>query len=184
MLRVGVDAAVPADGALVADGVAQLATERAREVLRVDAEGFLRPRSVRLEHGADDPDAGYETWYDTAALLREVLDPLAPGGSGRWLPSLWDPARDRATRALRRAAAPGAVLVLTGPFLLRWELSGAFDVVVHLQTSPAAVGRRVPAADRARVVGAWSRYVEEARPAERAGVLVRAEDPRRPALVG
>ncbi len=184
VLRLGVDAAVPDDARAFADAAAAAAERRGRAVLRVSAEDFLRPRSVRLEHGADDPDAGYGARYDTAALLREVLDPLAPGGRGRWLPALWDPGRDRATRAERRPAPPGAVLVLDGPFLLRWELAGALDVVVHLQTSAAAVGRRLPPADRPRVLGAWARYLEEADPAARADVLVRAEDPRRPAVVG
>lgn len=152
-------------------------------MLRVSAENFLRPRSLRLEHGPHDPDAGYEGWYDTYALLREVLDPLGPGGAGTWLPALWDAERDRATRQSRRAAPPGAVLVLTGPFLLRWELSGALDAVVHLQTSAAAQRRRLPAADVDRVVGAWARYLEETDPASRADLVVRCEDPRHPALV-
>ena len=182
-LRLGVDGAVSGDRALVTDALAAVLESRANPVLPVSAEDFLRPRSVRLESGREDPDAGYESWYDTSALLREVLDPLAPGGSGRWLPTLWDTARDRATRAPRRVAPPGAVLVLDGPFLLRWELAGAFDAVAHLTTSPAAITRRCPAPDAARVTGAWARYLDETAPAERADVLARAEDPRRPALV-
>ena len=181
--RLGVDGAVPGDRVLVADALAALLEADARPVLRVGAEDFLRPRSVRLESGPDDPDAGYEAWYDTWALLREVLDPLAPGGSGRWLPTLWDVASDRATRAPRRDAPPGAVLVLDGPFLLRWELAGAFDAVVHLSTSPAAIARRCAAPDARRVAGGWARYLDETDPAGRAEVLARAEDPRRPALV-
>ncbi len=183
VLRLGVDGAVAADRALVADALVATLDASARRVLRVSAEDFLRPRSVRLEHGGDDADSGYERWYDDGAVLREVLDPLAPGGSGTWLPSLWDAARDRATRAPRRDAPPGAVLVLDGPFLLRWELSGAFDAVVHLTTSPAAIARRCPAADVARTVGAWARYLDETDPAVRAQVWARAEDPLRPALV-
>lgn len=183
-LRLGVDAAVPGDRALVADALTALLAGDARPVLRVRAEDFLRPRSVRLESGPHDPDAGYESWYDTYALLREVLDPLSPGGSRRWLPTLWDAERDRATRERPRDAPPGAVLVLDGPFLLRWELSGAFDAVAHLSTSAAAIARRTHAADTARVGGAWARYLDETGPAARADVLARAEDPRRPALVG
>ena len=183
VLRLGVDGAVDGDRALVADALVAVLEARAAPVLRVRAGDFLRPRSVRLESGADDPDAGYEAWYDTWALLREVLDPLAPGGSGEWLPTLWDAARDRATRAPRLDAPPGAVLVLDGPFLLRRELAGAFDAVAHQSTSPAAIARRCPAADVTRVSGAWARYLDEARPTTAADVLVRAEDPRRPALV-
>ncbi len=184
VLRLGVDGAVPGDRVLVADALEASLGARARPVLRVSAEDFLRPRSVRLEHGADDPGSGWERWYDDAALLREVLDPLAPGGGGLWLPTLWDVGRDRATRAERRRAPAGAVLVLDGPFLLRWELSGAFDAVAHLVTSRAAITRRCAAQDVARTTGAWARYLDETEPEHRAEVLVRAEDPARPALVG
>ncbi len=166
-----------------ADAVEAALTARGRPVLRVSAEDYLRPRSLRLEHGGRDPDAGYESWYDLYALLREVLDPLGPGGSGAWLPALWDAERDRSTRLPRRDAPPGAVLVLTGPFLLRWEMSGALDAVVHLQTSPAAQRRRLPEDDADRVTGAWARYLEETDPAPRADVVVRCEDPRHPPVV-
>ncbi len=168
---------------MFADAVVVAVEASGRTALLVSAEDYLRPRSLRLEHGPHDPDAGYEGWYDAYALLREVLDPLGPGGSGAWLPALWDAERDRATRQPRREAPPDAVLVLTGPFLLRWELSGAFDAVVHLQTSAAAQRRRLPPDDGTRVVGAWERYLAETDPARRADVVVRCEDPRHPAVV-
>lgn len=152
-------------------------------MLRVRAEDFLRPRSVRLEHGHDDPDVGYERWVDHLALRREVLDPLGPDGDLGWLPTLWDVDRDRATRAARVAAAPGSTLVLDGPFLLRWETADAIDVSVHLVAGRAALARRLPVQDVARVSGAWARYTEETWPAERADLVVRVEHPERPALV-
>ena len=61
-----------------------------RQVLLVDVADFLRPASLRLERGCDDPDAFYEDWIDVAALRREVLEPAGPGGTRRLLPSLWD----------------------------------------------------------------------------------------------
>jgi hypothetical protein len=180
--RIAVDGPVPVDAARVAAAVAAALAAAGRPVAPVSAENYLRPRSVRLEHGADDPDAGYERWYDWSALRREVLDPLGPDGDGSWLPSLWDAARDRATRAPRHVAVPGAVAVVDGPFLLRWETAEAFDVSVHLDVSPAAVARRVPPEDLGRVTGAWRRYLEETDPASRADFVVRLDDPARPAL--
>lgn len=181
--RVAVDGAVPADTAMVADAVAAAVAAAGRPVARVRAEDFLRPRSIRLEHGPADPDAGYERWYDWHALRREVLDPLGPGGRGTWLPTFWDAERDRATRAPRLRAAPGTVCVLDGPFLLRWETADAVDVSVHLSTSTEALARRVAAADLPRVAGAWARYVAETWPADRADVVLRFDRPTSPALV-
>lgn len=181
--RVAVDGAVPHDTSLVGDAVADAVAAAGRPVARVSAEGFLRPRSTRLEHGATDPDAGYERWYDWSALRREVLDPLGPGGVGTWLPALWDAQRDRATRAPRRYAVPGTVAVVDGPFLLRWETADAVDVSVHLVVSPAALGRRLPPTAVERVTGAWARYEGETWPDRRADVVLRLDDVRRPALV-
>jgi hypothetical protein len=113
--RVAVDGAVQADTAMVADAVAACVEAAGRPVLRVSCEDFLRPRSVRLEHGAGDPDAGYERWMDHLALRREVLDPLGPETQGEptWLPTFWDSQTDRSTRENVRVAVPGSVLIVT-----------------------------------------------------------------------
>src|SRR5690348_17725829 len=34
------------------------------------------------------PMAFHDLWYDVGTLRREVLEPLGPGGDGRWLPKL------------------------------------------------------------------------------------------------
>jgi hypothetical protein len=147
----------------------------------VDVRDFLRPASVRLERGRDDPDAFYEDWLDLAALGREVLEPLAPGGSGRILPSLWDAERDRATRSDYVDVPPRGAVVVSGWFLLGAGLP--FDLTVHVALSPAARRRRVPAADAARELPAWERYDAEVQPAGWADLVVRADDPARPALI-
>jgi hypothetical protein len=183
-VRVGVDGAVGIDTGRIADEVARCVANAGRPVARVRREDFLRPRSVRLELGVSDPDAGWERWYDDSALRREVLDSLGAGvATPAWLPALWDQQRDRSVRAERQLAAPGHVVVVDGPYLLRWELADAFDLVVHTQESDAAVARRVAAEDLTRVIGSWRRYVEETAPAERASYVVRMDDARHPALV-
>ncbi len=169
---------VAADTASLADAVTGLLRAAGDAVVRASRTAFVRPRSVRLEHG-EDPDAPWERWYDDDGLRRELLDPLGPGGSRLVADSLWDVVTDRATRAPRRPAPPGAVVVVDGPFLLRPELADAFDLVVHLQTSDAAAARR--GADA--LTPSWRRYLGEVDPARRADVLVRHEDPLHPALV-
>jgi hypothetical protein len=146
-------------------------------VLRASRSGFLRPRSLRLELG-DDPLAPYERWYDDAGLRRELLDPL---GDGRLqvVTTLWDAARDRATREPRRPVPPGCVAVVDGPFLLGWALADAFDHTTHLQTSRAAVHRR----GAGELAASWQHYLDEVDPAGTADVVVRSDDPQRPAVV-
>ena len=179
-LRVAVDGAPAAAPGRLADALVAPLRAAGRPVVRVAAADFLRPASVRLEHGREDPDALLGGWLDVAALAREVVDPLGPGGSGRYLPSLWDPVRDRATRAPAQTAPPGAVLVLDGSLLLgRWL---DLDLTVHLALRPASLARRTPSADR-WTLPAFDRYAAEVAPEEAADVVVRVDDPARPAVV-
>ncbi|MER7703981.1 uridine kinase [Kitasatospora sp. NPDC097605] len=179
-LRVAVDGAAAAGPGVLADALVEPLRLRGLPTLRVPAAGFLRPASVRLEYGRHDADAFHDLWLDDGALLREVLDPLEPGGTGRVLPSLRDPVTDRATRAPYTVLAPGGVLLLDGALLLgRWL---PLELTVHLALSPAALARRTAPQER-WTLPAFARYDAETVPTEAADVTVRLDDPRHPALV-
>ncbi|WP_369182217.1 uridine kinase [Streptomyces sp. Y1] len=179
-LRVAVDGAGPARPGALADALVEPLRLRGRPSFRVSAADFLRPASIRLEYGHHDADAFHDLWLDDGALLREVLDPLEPGGTGRVLPTLRDPVTDRSTRAAYHQLPPGGVLLLDGPLLLgRWL---PLELTVHLALTPAALARRTPA-DQQWTLPAFARYEAETAPAEAADLTVRMDDPRHPALV-
>ncbi|MEV5409037.1 uridine kinase [Thermopolyspora sp. NPDC052614] len=178
--RVAVDGAPPTEPARLADGLVDPLRVRGRQVLRVSAGDFLRPASLRLERGRTDPDAFYEDWLDVAALRREVLDPLAPGGTGRVLPALWNAATDRSYRRPYVDLPPGGVVLVDGTLLLGLGLP--FDLAAHLWLSPGALARRTAEAERWRLP-AYDRYEREVAPARAADVAVRVDDPRHPALI-
>jgi hypothetical protein len=178
--RVAVDGAPAARPDELADALVDPLRVRGREVLRVSAGDFLRPASLRLEYGRDDPDLYYTDWLDAGGLMREVLAPLEPGGTGRVLPALWDSAVDRAIRADYRSLPSGGVVVLSGAILLGRGLP--FDYVVHLWMSPAALERRTEPGRR-WMLPAYARYAAEAAPTQVADMVVRVDDPRHPALV-
>lgn len=180
-VRVAIDGAPAARPGELADALTGPLRLRGREVLRVSAADFLRPASLRFEYGRTDPDAFYNDWLDYGALSREVLNPLEPGGSGKVLPTLWDSAVDRATRAPYVTLPPGGVLLMDGALLLGRRLP--FEVTVHLWLSPGALARRTPE-DLRWTLPAYARYEEEAGPLDTADVVVRADDPRHPAIVG
>jgi hypothetical protein len=109
-----------------------------------------------------------------------VLNPLGRGGSGRYLPALWDLARDRAVRARPRTMPDGGVLLVPGSLLQGVGL--AFDVVVHLRVAPAA-RRRLTPREQAWELPAFDRYDDEVDPVSLADAVVLADHPDRPALV-
>ncbi|WP_426514331.1 uridine kinase [Dactylosporangium sp. McL0621] len=178
--RVAVDGAPTAGVHDLAEALAAILHEAGVFALHVPAGGFLRAASLRLERGRTNPDAYYEDWLDLRALTREVLGPAGPGGTGRVLPSLWDPGTDRATRARYTQVPPHGVVIVSGVFLLGAGLD--FDVSVHLLQSDAALARRLPA-DLAWTLPAYGRYRDEVMPEYQADLVARADDPHHPALV-
>jgi len=179
-VRVAIDGAPAADPDALADALVDPLRVRGRPAVRIATGDFLRPASVRLEFGRTNPDTFYAGWIDEAALRREVLDPAAPGGSGRIVTRFWDARRDRATREPYTALPPNAVLLVSGPLLLGAGLP--FDVSVHLEMSAAALDRRTDP-DLRWTLPAYARYGDEVGPASFADVVVRLDDPRHPALV-
>ncbi|OXM73449.1 MULTISPECIES: uridine kinase [Amycolatopsis] len=177
-VRVAVDG--PAGTTTLADALVDPLRVGGRAVQRVSTVDFLRPASLRFEYGKENPDSRYWSWLDEGALRREVLDPLGRNGSGLVLPALWDAARDRATRRERVPLPPPGVLIVDGEMLLGRGLP--LELTVHLQLSPAALRRRLPE-DEQWALPAFERYEEEVRPAETADVVVRADDPRHPAVL-
>lgn len=179
-LRAAIDGPPAAAPGELADALVAPLRARGRDVVRVSAGDFLRPASLRYEFGRDDPDVLYDDWLDVGGLVREVLAPLEPGGTGKVLPSLWDSTVDRATRAEYTTLQPGGVLLLDGALLLGRDLS--LDLTVHLTLSPAALARRT-ADDQAWTLPAYARYEREVAPGSTADVVLKVDDPRHPALI-
>lgn len=178
-LRVVVDGAPPARPGELADALIDELRLRSRPVQRVSAADYLRPASLRLERGREDPMAFYDDWLDLGGLTREVLDPAGPGGSGRVLPALWDAAADRARRGERVTLPPAAVVLLDGALLLGRGLG--LDVTVHLAMSQPALGRRIDPSLR-WTLPAYRHYAAEVEPTTVADHVVFLEHPQRPAL--
>lgn len=178
-LRVAIDGPPCADPGAWADALVEPLRTRSRPALRVEAETFWRDASVRLEYGRTDVHAYAHDWLDAAALRREVLDPLVPCGRGEFLPSLRDPVSNRATRAARKPAPEGAILLVSGSLLLGRDLP--FDRTVHLAVSAAGRQRRTPE-EQAWTLPAYADYDAEVDPLRRADVVIRLDDPRHPAV--
>lgn len=159
--------------AAIADALLPGLAAAGRAPVRVRADDFLRPAGERFEHGREDEQSFRERWLDAAALEREVL-----ARDDAYLPALWDAEHDRSARRAREPLGERSVLLVDGVLLLGRGLSA--DLVVHVALSTAALGRRgVPAWQ----LPAFAAYDEQVRPGQVCDVLVRAEDPLRPAVL-
>lgn len=174
MVRVAIDGPPGARPNEFAESLREPLQVLGRPLIVVLATDFWRDASLRLEHGRTDVES-YPAWLDDGALRREVLT------GDTYLPSLRNPVTNRATREPPRPVPANAVLAVAGAFLLGLGLP--FDRVVHLAMSSAARARRA-LPDEAWTLPAFDRYDAEVSPTELADVVVRLEDPRRPAVRG
>ena len=177
---VAIDGAPPTRTDALTEGLVAELRLRGRPAVHVATRDYLRPASLRLELGREDPDLFYTDWLDLKAIDREVLSPIAPDGTGHVLPKLWDPDADRAYRARYVDLEPGGVVLIEGSFLLGAGL--AFDLTVHLSMSAAALARRTESA-LSWTLPAYHRYEQEQDPLTTADITVRCDDPQHPALV-
>lgn len=178
-VRLAVDGAPPTDPGALAERVAVHLRTSGRAAVVVHTADFLRPASVRLECGREDPDAFLEGWLDEAGLRREVLDPAGPHGSGRVLPRLWDATSDRAHRDPYTTLPADGVLLLAGAVLLGRGLP--VEIAVHLHMNPPALARSLDPTDR-WTLPAYARYDAERDPAGAADLVVLSDHPERPAM--
>jgi hypothetical protein len=178
-VRVLIDGAPAAEPGSWADALVEPLRLRGRPVLRASATDFLRPASLRLEYGRQNPHSLLVGWFDHGALRRELLDPLGEGGSGRVLLRWWDAETDRSARAGYVAAPDRAVLVLDGSLLLGAGLPA--ELTVHLHLSDGALARRTPPAQE-WTLPAYRQYDARVHPAESADAVLLVDHPARPAL--
>ncbi|WP_093394809.1 nucleoside/nucleotide kinase family protein [Halopseudomonas xinjiangensis] len=76
-------------------------------VMRASVDGFHQPRAVRYRRGRYSAEGFYSDSYDYPALKRLLLDPLSPGGAGKYVSAAFDHVTDRRVSVEPRLARPG-----------------------------------------------------------------------------
>ncbi|MDG4801328.1 AAA family ATPase [Micromonospora sp. WMMD980] len=185
--RVAVDGPPAAGKTTLADELAGVLRARGRHVIRATVDDFLVPLKRRYRRGEFSAEGCYLDAHDHPALNRMLLDPLGPGGDRRFRHAVHDDAPTW-------TAPVDAVLVFDGVFLLRPELVDRWELrvlvsVTHERLVARAVVREGRVSSRAEVERRWRErylpaqqlYAATARPVDRADIVVRNDEPRRPA---
>lgn len=181
-VRVAVDGVDGAGKTRLADEIAAVLREQARDVVRISADDFHHPRSVRYRRGRSSPEGFWLDSYDYQRLHADVLDPLGPGGDRRYRRIAHDLRSDVAVRPPMEVAPPGAVLVLDGLFLHRDGLADLWDLSIWLHVPFEVTVRRMAARDGTeadlthpsltRYVDGQRLYLGACDPAARAHVVI------------
>lgn len=198
VLRVAIDGVDGAGKTTFADELARVLEMSAlgasgREVIRASVDGFHHPKEVRYRLGRGSPEGFYRDSYDYEAFKEVLLDPLSPGGSGRYRTAVHDVELESPVTVPEKVAKPGAVLVSDGIFLHRPELRGYWDVSVWLGVAfsvsiPRGAQRGTGSPDlhaprNRRYVEGQKLYLLEADPRRHATLVINNEDLNAPCFI-
>jgi uridine kinase len=187
-VRVAVDGADGAGKSVFAGALATRLRAAGRPVVHASVDDFHRLRAERYRRGRDSPEGFWLDSFDYDRLRSDLLEPLSPGGSGRYRTAVHDLATDRLLDEPWQQAPAGLVLVLDGLFLHRDELHGYWDLSVFLDVPFAVTARRLADRDGTgadslrRYVEAQRLYLGACRPADRATLVIDNTDWSRPAI--
>ncbi len=189
---VGVDGVDGVGKTLFADELAEELRTRSVEVLRVGIDSFHRPREERYRRGRASAEGYFRDSFDLDALLRCVVEPLQPGGTGVVTTAVFDVRTDAPVAGEMVWVRPAGVVLVDGVFLHRDELADVWDLSVFLRAPMVVAFTRmaardgVPPDDRllTRYRDGQKLYLTECGPEHRASVVIDHTDVTAPWIVG
>jgi uridine kinase len=196
-VRVGIDGVDAAGKTTLVDELVPYIRSTNREVIRASIDGFHNPARVRHARGKLSAEGYYLDSFNYDALLTFLLDPLGPAGTLRYTPGVFDYRSDREIHHQLISAAPDAVLLFDGVFLLRPELERHWDFSVFVDASFEVTLKRARERDlnlfgseddvlrqyEQRYIPGQKMYFLECQPKERASMIIDNNDANNPLIV-
>jgi uridine kinase len=193
VVRVGIDGVDGAGKTYFANELAEVIEATGRRTIRASVDSFHNPRAIRYRRGRNSPEGFFLDSYDYPRLEAVLLDPLGPGGNGRYRTAAFDHRIDAAVLVPEEEASAGDVLVFDGIFLHRPELRSHWDFSVFLEVGFAVSiprgaqrGEGSPdpdAAENRRYVEGQRIYLRECEPKRHATMVIDNEDLAFPRVV-
>jgi uridine kinase len=184
-LRVAIDGVDGAGKTMFGDELRDRLVPSGRPVIRATVDGFHHPKAIRYRRGRGSPEGFYRDSYDYATLKRVLLDPLGPGGSGRFRRAVFDVDADVPVEAPEEQALPGSILLLDGIFLHRPELRSCWDYSIFLRVEWIRNHRlrERPEPGQPRYQEGQSIYFRECEPWTHARIVIDNDDLAAPFIV-
>ena len=195
IVRIAIDGVDGAGKTTLADALAPLVSGQGRPTIRASVDDFHNPRALRYARGRHSPDGFYLDSYDYGALRELLLEPLSPGGSGRYIAKSFDHRIDAPVACDVRQALPTTVLIVDGIFLHRSELRSYWDLSIFLkvdfEVSVPRGAQRGPdfglpdleAPANQRYVGGQKMYFDACSPEKAADIVIDYNDLREPKVL-
>lgn len=183
-LCVGVDGLTAAGKTTFGHELAERISRAGRPVLRASLDDFKKPWRDRHRYDRESGEGYYRNAFDYAAVIRLLLAPARPGGSGWCALCSIDPLTQVDHSAVRTEAAPDAVLIVDGVFAFRPEINHRWDFRIWLEVDAETsvqrgtrrdqdwAGSEAEAIHRNRYAVAERIYIAEVDPLRLADVVI------------
>jgi uridine kinase len=135
LVRLGIDGVDGAGKTHFADELAELLNASGRPTIRASVDGFHNPKAIRYRRGRGSPEGFFHDSYDYEQLKAALLEPLSPGGTGRYRVAVFDHREDKPIQAPVQQASAGGILIVDGIFLHRQELRAYWDYSIFLEVA-------------------------------------------------
>ncbi len=196
-VRVAIDGVDGAGKTTLAGELVGPLRRRGRPVIRASLDRFHHPAAGRYRRGSASPEGFYRDSFDYPALIEALLRPLGPGGTRAYRRAVFDFRSDTPVDAPLERAAPVAILLFDGVFLLRPELRDLWDLSIFVQADFEVTIARAVKRDAERLGGSASArqryeqryvpgqrlYLAEVEPELRASIVIDNNDLSRPVVV-
>ena len=153
-------------------------------MLRATLDDFKKPWRDRHLYDRESGEGYYRNAYDYPAVVKLLLEPCAPDGSGEAVLCAVDPLTQLDHSSEVTPAAPDAVLIVDGVFAFRPEINDHWDFRIWVDVTPETSGRRgaerdqdwagseAEAIHRDRYLPAERLYLQEADPLRLADLVI------------
>ena len=196
-LRVAIDGVDAAGKTSLAQELALHLKSQHRQVILASVDGFHQPKVIRRQAGDLSPEGFYRDSYNYEALIENLLAPLGQDGNRRYRTAVFDVQSDQPVETPIQTADLDAILLMDGIFLLRPLLLPFWDLTIFLQadfdtTVSRGIERDSPilgSVEEAqkryaeRYVPGQKIYLNEARPMDKADIVIDNNDLRHPRII-
>ncbi len=193
IIRVGIDGVDGAGKTTFGDELAGVLAASGRTTIRASVDSFHNPKATRYRLGRRSPRGYFLDSFNYAQLKAVLLDPLSPGGTGRYRTAMFDHRSDSPVSMPEEQAVPGSILLFDGIFLHRPELRAYWDFSIFLEVGfdvsiPRGAQRDGSSPDpqapeNRRYVEGQRLYLRECEPKHYATITINNEDLAAPYVV-
>ena len=188
---VAIDGMDAAGKSILASELAEELRDRGLLVSEASIDGYHNPRAIRMVRGRDSPEGYYRDSFNLESLREHLLDPFMAGHEYRL--QMFDHREDSPDPSMLYEFKPGTVLVFDGVFSLRPELRRYWDLTIYLSITEEESVRRGIERDpgdkeelcrryKARYTPGQRLYKAEAKPEEKADMVIDNNDPSNPII--